>query len=52
MNFIVKPYDPLEEAMQLFLEFNATPPAQRQQTEEELIQLAVHKVKTYDRQES
>jgi hypothetical protein len=52
MNFIVKPYDPLEEAMQLFREFNATPAAERQQTEEELIQLAVHKVKTHERREN
>ena len=51
MNFIVKPYDPIEEAMQLFLEFNNTPTAERDQTEEELIQLAVHRVKTHQRQD-
>jgi hypothetical protein len=50
MNFIIKPYDPLEEAMQLFQEFNATPAEQREHTEEELIKLAVHRVKTHEQQ--
>ena len=51
MNFIVKPYDPLEEAMQLFQEFNRMPAHEREHTEEELTSLIVHKVKAYERRD-
>ena len=49
MNFIVTPYDPLEEAMQLFAEFNQTPEAEREYTEQELTSLIINKVKAHDR---
>lgn len=49
MNFIVKPYDPLEEAMQLFAEFNETPEGEREYSEQELTSLIVNKVKAHDR---
>jgi hypothetical protein len=52
MNFIVKPYDPLEEALQLFEQHNQTPANEREHTEEELISLVVHKVKTHERSKS
>lgn len=49
MNFIVRPYDPLEEAIQLFTEFNQTPVTEREQTEDELVSLVVSKVKHHAR---
>lgn len=52
MNFIVEPYDPVKEAIQLFAKFNAAPAAEREHSEEELIQLVVHKVKQHARIQS
>ena len=37
MNFIVKEYDPIEDALQQFLKFNATPAEDREITERQLI---------------
>lgn len=45
MNFIVKEYDPIEEAIRQFDEFNQTPEAEREHSEAELTQLVVHKIK-------
>ncbi len=47
MNFTVKPYDPLEEALQNFVQFNQDPD-NFDHTEEELVRLAVHAVKNHD----
>lgn len=47
MNFIVQQYDPIDEAIELFARHNATPPAQRDNTEEELTQLAVQKIRRH-----
>lgn len=46
MNFVVKPYDPIEEALQQFVQHNQDPTSS-DHTEEELIQLAVHKIKIH-----
>lgn len=48
MNFIVKPYDPLEEAMELLRKFNGTPAAKQQYSEDELLSLICHRVRTYE----
>lgn len=45
MNFVIKPYDPIEEAIQLFCEYNQTPADEREHTEQELTQLVVHRIK-------
>lgn len=47
MNFTIKPYDPIDEAIQNFVQFNQDPDAS-DHSEQELVQLAVHAVKTYD----
>lgn len=49
MNFIVKEYDPIEDALQRFLKFNATPVAEREISEDDLISLVVHRVKNAGR---
>ena len=51
MNFIIKPYDPLDEAIQLFKEFNENV-EERQWTETELTNLIVHRVKQHDSRQS
>ena len=47
MNFLVKPYDPIDEAIQNFVQFNDDP-QNSDHTEEELVRLAVHAVKQHD----
>ncbi|HEY8108869.1 MAG TPA: hypothetical protein VIF43_02590 [Patescibacteria group bacterium] len=43
MKFVVKEYDPIEYVLQQFLKFNATPPEDREVTEEQLIRrLSAH----------
>jgi hypothetical protein len=37
MNFIIKEYDPYEDALQQFLKFNAMPAEEREVTEQQLI---------------
>ena len=37
MNFVVKEYDPIEDALQQFLKFNATPADQREISEQQLV---------------
>lgn len=37
MNFVVKEYDPIEDALQQFIKFNATLPEERETTEVQLI---------------
>lgn len=37
MNFVVKEYDPIEDALQQFLEFNALPAEEREISEQQLI---------------
>ncbi|MDP3999884.1 MAG: hypothetical protein Q8Q11_00385 [bacterium] len=49
MNFIVKEYDPIEDALQRFLKFNATPAHEREISEDDLISLVVHRVKNAGR---
>ena len=49
VKFIVKPYDPIEDAIQQLREFNATPEASREQSEVELITLLAHNVVTHGR---
>lgn len=46
MNFTVQPYDPIDEAIQSFVQFNDDPQSS-DHTEEELVQLAVHAVKNH-----
>lgn len=46
MNFVVKEYDPIEEAIQKLSQFNQDPTTS-DHTEDELIQLAVHKIKQH-----
>ena len=48
MNFIVKTYDPIEEAIAVFARFNQTPSEQREYSEHELIALAVHNIRKHD----
>lgn len=48
MNFVVKQLDPIEEALSTFAEFNQTPQGEREYTEDQLIQLVVHRVKQHD----
>ena len=45
MNFVIKAYDPIEEAIALFDEFNRTPAEQREHSEDQLTQLVVHRIK-------
>ncbi len=45
-SFIIKPYDPIDEAIQLFQDFNQKP-EDRQHTEAELTQLVVYRIKRY-----
>lgn len=47
LNFIIKPYDPIDEAMQLFRTFNDRP-EEREHTESQLTQLIVHRIKQHD----
>ncbi len=47
MNFLVQPYDPLDEAIQNFVQFNQDP-QRSEHTEDELIRLAVHAVRTHE----
>lgn len=47
MNFIVKEYDPIEDALQKFVRHNQDPQSS-DHTEDELIQLAVHSIKTHE----
>ncbi len=47
MNAVVKPYDPLDAALQQLIEFNAQEPNEREYTEAELIRLLVHQVKQH-----
>ncbi len=44
MNFHVQPYDPIDEALEQLVQFNATPTDEREHTEEELIGLLAHRV--------
>lgn len=48
MNFWVRPYDPIDEAIELFAKFNQTAPEEREYSEQELTQLVVHKVRQHD----
>jgi hypothetical protein len=48
MNFIVKPYDPIDEAIELLQKFNTTPATQQQYSEDELLALISHRVRTHD----
>lgn len=50
MNFLVKPYDPFDEALERFRKFNATPPHLRDVTEKDLIRSSVHRVKQFAQQ--
>lgn len=45
VKFIVKPYDPIEDAIQKLNAFNSTREEERQQSEEELLALLVHQVR-------
>ncbi len=45
MNFIVKPYDTIDEAIELFARHNATAAAEREYTEDELTRLTVQKIR-------
>ncbi len=47
MNFVVKEYDPIEEALQRFHQLN-TDPDSAEFTEAEITQLAVHAIKRDD----
>lgn len=47
MNFTVKPYDPIDEAIQSFVKFNDDP-QNSDHTEDELVRLAVHKIKNFE----
>lgn len=49
MNFFIKPYDPIDEAIQLFDDFNNTLPGEREYTEAQLTQLIVHRIKQHAR---
>ncbi|MEX2209744.1 MAG: hypothetical protein WD603_02085 [Patescibacteria group bacterium] len=45
MNFYVKQYDPIEDAIEQLRRFNETPANEREHTEEELIGLLAHQVR-------
>lgn len=47
MNFVVQPYDPLDEAIQNFVQFNQDPDSS-DHTEDELIRLAAHAVQNHE----
>lgn len=44
MNFTVKEYDPIEDALQKFVRYNQDPDSS-EHTEDELVQLAAHRIK-------
>lgn len=44
--FIIKKYDPIDEAIQLFHRYNSKP-EERQHTEAELTQLVVHRINRF-----
>lgn len=45
-NFIIKPYDPIDEGIDLFRRFNEQP-EERQHTEDELTKLVVHRIRQH-----
>lgn len=45
--YFIKSYDPLDEAIQLFREFNEKP-EERQYSEDQLTQLIVHRITRHD----
>ncbi|MDP9211751.1 MAG: hypothetical protein M3N59_00520 [bacterium] len=45
MNFYVKQYDPIEDAIEQLRRFNETPVREREHSEEELIGLLAHQVR-------
>ncbi len=47
MNFTIKPYDPIDEAIQNFVAYNEDPQGS-DHTEDELVRLAVHAIKAHD----
>jgi len=44
-NFLIKPYDAIEEVIRMFADHNSTPPDEREYTESQLTQLAVNRIK-------
>lgn len=49
MNFIVKEYDPVEDALQRLIKFNGTPKERRELSEKQLIGLLVKRIKADER---
>lgn len=49
MNFTIKPYDPIDEAIQNFVSYNADPQGS-EHNEDDLIRMAVHAINSYDAQ--
>jgi hypothetical protein len=48
MNFIIKPYDPYEDALQILQKFNATPADEQQESEQEVLQLIAHRISQHE----
>jgi hypothetical protein len=47
MKFTIKPYDPIDEAIQNFVKFNENP-QDSEHTEDELVRMAVHTINNHD----